>query len=70
MHHLSELFMAKQKDWLSFVIENTALILDIRWQLKSQIKMIINSLTLNVTPEYMKNIGFKFPNVKFNFNYL
>ena len=39
MHHLSELFMAKQKDWLSFVIENTALILDIRWQLK--IKIII-----------------------------
>ena len=68
MHHLSELFMAKQKDWLSFVIENTALILDIRWQLK--IKIIINSLTLNVTSEYMKSIGFKFPNVKFNFNYL
>ena len=36
----------------------------------AQIKTIINSLTLNVTPEYMKNIGFKFPNVKFNFNYL
>ena len=36
----------------------------------AQIKMIINSLTLNVTPEYMKYIGFKFPNVKFNFNYL
>ena len=70
MHHLFKLFTTKQKDWLSFVIENTALILDIRWQLKSQIKMIINSLTLNVTPEYMKNIGFKFPNVKFNFNYL
>ena len=32
--------------------------------------MFINSLTLNFIPEYMNNIGFKFPNVKFNFNYL
>ena len=68
MHHLSKLFTTKQKDLLSFVIENTTLILDIRWQLKRE--MIINSLTLNVTPEYINNIGFKFPNVKFNFNYL
>ena len=43
---------------------------DIRYKMTAQIKMIINFLTLNVTPEYMKNIGFKFPNVKFNFNYL
>ena len=68
MHHLSKLFTTKQKDWLSFVIENTTLILDIRWQLK--IKMFINSLTLHFIPEYINNIGFKFPNVKFNFNYL
>ena len=32
--------------------------------------MFINSLTLNFIPEYINNIGFKFPNVKFNFNYL
>ena len=43
---------------------------DIRYKMTAQIKKIINSLTLNVTPEYMKIIGFKFPNVKFNFNYL
>ena len=43
---------------------------DIRYKITAQLKMIINFLTLNVTPEYMKNIGFKFPNVKFNFNYL